>query len=150
MIKEGEKAPDFSLEDHAGNKVSLHDFKGKKVVLYFYPKDNTPGCTKEACSFRDVYDSILEKGAVVLGVSADSVKSHNNFKKKYTLPFYLLSDPEKKVIQAYNAWGDKKMYGKIYKGIIRSTIIIGQDGIIQKIFPEVTPKQHGQEVLENL
>ena len=150
MIKEGEKAPDFNLEDDQGKKVSLGGFRGKKVVLYFYPKDNTPGCTKEACSLRDMNDAILEKGAVVIGISADSVKSHSNFKKKYSLPFYLLSDPDKKVIQAYGVLGDKKMYGKIYKGIIRSTFIIGEDGVIQKVFPKVTPREHGKEVLEYL
>ena len=150
MIKEGEKAPDFNLEDDQGKKVSLGGFRGKKVILYFYPKDNTPGCTKEACSLRDMNDAILEKGAVVIGISADSVKSHSNFKKKYSLPFYLLSDPDKKVIQAYGVLGDKKMYGKIYKGIIRSTFIIGEDGVIQKVFPKVTPREHGKEVLEYL
>jgi thioredoxin-dependent peroxiredoxin len=150
MLKEGEKAPDFHLEDDKGNTIRLSDFAGKKVVIYFYPKDNTPGCTKEACSFRDVYDEILEKGAVVIGISADSVKSHGNFRNKYSLPFYLLSDPGKEVIQAYGAWGEKKMYGKTYMGIIRSTFILGEDGKVIKVFPKVTPKEHGKEVLENL
>jgi peroxiredoxin Q/BCP len=147
MVKEGDKAPDFSLEDDSGNRVSLSDFSGKKVVLYFYPKDNTPGCTKEACSFRDEYDAILEKGAVVIGISADSATSHGNFKKKYSLPFYLLSDPGKQVMQAYGAWGEKKMYGKTYMGTLRSTFIIGETGIILKVFPKVTPDEHGKEVL---
>ena len=150
MVKEGDKAPAFSLDDDTGNKVSLSDFAGKKVVLYFYPKDNTPGCKKEACSFRDVYDEILEKGTVVIGISADSVKSHDKFKNKYSLPFYLLSDPDKQVMQAYGAWGEKKMYGKTFLGTIRSTFIIGEDGKIQKVFPKVTPKEHGKEVLEYL
>ncbi|MBN2532842.1 MAG: thioredoxin-dependent thiol peroxidase [Spirochaetales bacterium] len=150
MIKEGDNAPAFSLEDNDGKKVSLSDFAGKKIVLYFYPKDDTPGCTKEACSFRDEYDEILKKGAVVIGISADPVKSHSKFKSKYSLPFYLLSDPDKKVMQAYGAWGEKKMYGKTYMGTIRSTFIIGVNGKIQKVFPEVTPKEHGKEVLEYL
>lgn len=150
MVKEGDKAPAFSLDDDTGKKVSLSDFAGKKVVLYFYPKDNTPGCTKEACSFRDVYDEILEKGAVVIGISADSVKSHDKFKNKYSLPFYLLSDPDKQVMQAYGAWGEKKMYGKTFLGTMRSTFIIAEDGKIQKVFPKVTPKEHGKEVLEYL
>jgi peroxiredoxin Q/BCP len=138
------------VEDDQGNTLRLQDFAGKKIVLYFYPRDNTPGCTTEACSLRDVYDEILEKGGVVIGVSADSVKSHGNFKKKYNLPFYLLSDPDKKVIRAYGAWGEKKMYGKTSMGIIRSTFIIGPDGIIEKVFPKVTPKEHAAEVLESL
>ncbi|MBN2442913.1 MAG: thioredoxin-dependent thiol peroxidase [Spirochaetales bacterium] len=150
MLKQGDKAPDFSLPDDQGNTISLRDFLGKKVVLYFYPKDNTPGCTTEACSFRDVYDTILEKGAIVIGMSADSITSHTNFKKKYTLPFYLLSDPEKEIIKKYGAWGEKKMYGKTYEGIIRSTFIIGEDGKIIKVFPKVTPKDHGEAVLESL
>jgi len=147
MLKQGDKAPDFDLEDDQGNAVSMKDFAGKKVVLYFYPKDNTPGCTTEACSLRDVYDEILEKGGVVIGVSADSVKSHGNFKKKHDLPFYLLSDPDKTLIQAYGAWGEKKMYGKTYMGIVRSTFIIATDGTIEKVFPKVTPKEHAAEVL---
>jgi len=150
MLKQGDKAPEFTLQDDQGNQVSLRDFTGKKVVLYFYPRDNTPGCTKEACSLRDEYDAIMAKGAVVIGISGDSVKSHGNFKKKYSLPFYLLSDPDKKVIQSFGAWGGKKMYGKVYKGILRSTFIIGVDGIIEKVFPKVTPAEHGKEVLESL
>ena len=150
MIKEGTKAPDFVLEDEVGNSVTLSQFKGKKVVVYFYPKDDTPGCTKEACSFRDAYDEILAKGAVVIGISADSAKSHGNFKKKYGLPFYLVSDPERKAIEGFGAWGEKKMYGKSYMGIVRSTFIIGPDGTVEKVFPKVTPDGHAKEVLENL
>src|SRR4030042_2809183 len=120
MLKKGEKAPDFSLPDYSNNVLSLSQFKGKKVIVYFYPKDNTPGCTKEACSFRDDYSEILKKGAVVIGISADSVKSHQSFKSKYQLPFYLLSDTDKKVITQYNAYGEKNMYGKKVWGIIRS------------------------------
>ena len=150
MLKEGTKAPEFSLKNEEGQEIALKDFLGKQVVVYFYPKDNTPGCTTEACTIRDVYDDILDKGGVVIGISADSQKSHGNFKKKYDLPFYLLSDPEKEVIQAFGAWGEKKMYGKTYMGIIRSTFIIDPQGIIKKVFPKVSPKEHAREILENL
>jgi peroxiredoxin Q/BCP len=147
MLEEGTQAPDFTLPDENGTEVSLSQFRGKKVVIYFYPKDDTPGCTKEACNFRDNYDAILEKGAVVLGVSADSQKSHQKFKSKYELPFFLLSDPDKAMIQQYGAWGEKKMYGKTYEGVIRSTYVIDEDGKIAKVFPTVKPAEHGAEVL---
>ena len=147
MLAEGTQAPDFTLTDDQGNEVSLSDFAGKKVVIYFYPKDNTPGCTKEACSFRDNYEDILAKGAVVLGVSADSTKSHQNFKTKYELPFYLLSDPEQEMIKAYGAWGEKQMYGKTYEGILRSTVIVDEEGNVAKVFAKVKPAEHGTEVL---
>ncbi|MBN2737622.1 MAG: thioredoxin-dependent thiol peroxidase [Spirochaetales bacterium] len=150
MLKQGDKAPDFQLEDDRGEKLTLKQFKGKKVVIYFYPKDNTPGCTTEACGLRDVYDDILAKGAVVVGVSADSVKSHGNFKSKYELPFYLLSDPEKNMIKAYGAWGEKKMYGKSYEGILRSTFIVDEKGMVIKVFPKVSPKNHPEEILAAL
>jgi peroxiredoxin Q/BCP len=150
MLQEGSQAPDFTLPDENGSEVSLSQFRGKKVVLYFYPKDNTPGCTKEACSFRDNYDAILDKGAVVIGVSADSAKSHQNFKSKYELPFYLLSDPEKGTIQQYEAWGEKKMYGKSYEGVIRSTYVIDEEGRIARVFPKVKPAEHASEVLSVL
>lgn len=147
MLEEGTQAPEFTLPDENGNEVSLSQFRGKKVVIYFYPKDDTPGCTKEACNFRDSYDAILEKDAVVLGVSADSQKSHQKFKSKYELPFYLLSDPDKTMIQQYGAWGEKQMYGKTYEGVIRSTYVIDEDGKIAKVFPKVKPAEHGAEVL---
>jgi peroxiredoxin Q/BCP len=150
MVKEGLKAPAFRLNEDNGNMVALSDFAGEKVVLYFYPKDDTPGCAKEACSFRDAYDDILEKGAVVIGISADSVQSHVKFKKKYGLPFHLLSDPDKEVIRKYGAWGEKKMYGKTYEGIIRSTVVIDENGVIVKVFPKVTPNEHAKEVIEYL
>ncbi|MGC9311810.1 MAG: thioredoxin-dependent thiol peroxidase [Sediminispirochaetaceae bacterium] len=150
MLAEGTKAPDFSLPDEEGTEVSLSSFRGKKVVLYFYPKDNTPGCTKEACSFRDVYDEILSLGAVVIGMSADSRKSHTSFKNKFDLPFYLLSDPDKKVLELYEAIGEKKMYGKTYQGILRSTYIIDEEGTIIKAYPKVKPDDHAAEVLEAL
>ncbi|MBN2883098.1 MAG: thioredoxin-dependent thiol peroxidase, partial [Clostridia bacterium] len=126
MIAKGKKAIDFKLKNHEGKTVGLEEFKGKKVVLYFYPKDNTSGCTIEAEGFRDVYDEILAKGAVVLGVSPDAQKSHEDFREKFNLPFHLLSDEDHSVAEAYGAWGEKKMYGKAYMGILRSTFIIDE------------------------
>lgn len=150
MLEVGEKAPDFVLKNEQSNEIALSDFKGKKVVLYFYPKDNTAGCTKEACSFKDVYDDILEVGAVVIGISKDNAISHEKFKNKHQLPFYLLSDPDNSVIESYGAWQEKKMYGKTYMGIVRSTFIIDENGIIIKVYPKVKPDQHGEEVLKAL
>lgn len=150
MLKEGDMAADFLLMDSDGNDISLSQFKGKKVVVFFYPRDNTPGCTKEACSFRDVYDLILAEGAVVLGISKDSVDSHKKFRDRYGLPFYLLSDVEHKVAEAYGAWGEKKLYGKNYMGMIRSTFIIDEQGRIIKVFPKVKTEKHGQEVLNEI
>lgn len=150
MLKVGDKAPDFTLENAEGEKVSLGDFQGKTVVVYFYPKDNTPGCTKEACGFRDIYHEILARGAVVIGISADSVKSHANFKTKFDLPFHLLSDPDQSVIKAFGAWGVKRMYGKEYEGLIRCTFVVGGDGGIIKVFPKVKTAEHAAEVLELL
>jgi len=151
MLKSGDKAPDFTLEASTGEQVSLSSFAGQKnVVLYFYPKDNTSGCTKEACEFRDNIESIQAKDTVVLGVSPDSIKSHNNFIGKHELNFTLLSDPEKAVAQAYHAWGEKKMYGKTYMGIIRSTFIIDRNGIIQEAFYKVKVAGHVEAVMESL
>jgi Peroxiredoxin len=150
MLKQGDKAIDFTLLGSEEKEVSLNDFRGKKVVLYFYPKDDTPGCTKEACGFRDVYDYILAEGAVVIGISPDNTASHMKFKNKYNLPFYILSDPDHKVSESYGAWGEKKLYGKTYMGIIRSTFIIDENGSIIKVFPKVTPEGHGDEVLDAL
>lgn len=150
MLKVGTKAPDFTVEDDQGQKVSLKDFKGKKVVLYFYPKDNTPGCTTESCNFRDEYSKIKKAGAVILGVSKDSVASHQKFKEKYNLPFPLLSDPDLTILEPYGAWGDKKMYGKTYKGIIRSTYVIDEKGKIAAVFPKVNVKTHADEILKVL
>jgi peroxiredoxin Q/BCP len=147
MLKEGIIAPDFLLIDDSGKEISLHQFFGKKIVLYFYPQDNTPGCTVEACAFRDVYDDILAKGAVVIGISADSGQSHSHFKKKYSLPFYLAADPEKKVINAFGVWAEKMIMGKPGTGIVRSTFIIDENGMIMKVFPKVSPKEHAGEVL---
>ena len=150
MLEEGTTAPDFTLMSDAGTEVSLSDYRGQKVVLYFYPKDDTPGCTTEACSFRDDHSDIVAVGAAVLGVSPDNLKSHDKFKSKYNLPFALLSDPDHQVAEKYGAWGEKKMYGKTYEGILRSTFIVDEEGKIAKVFPKVTPKDHSQEVLEFL
>ena len=151
MLKAGDKAPDFTLQSDKGEEVSLSQFHGDKdVVLYFYPKDNTSGCTKEACSFRDNLPQIETRDAVVLGVSPDSVKSHQGFIKKQNLNFTLLSDPDHSVAEAYGAWGEKSMYGKKYMGILRSTFIIGKDGKIKKVFAKVKPEGHALEVLESL
>ncbi len=147
MLETGTLAPDFTLESDGDGSVSLSDFRGKKVVLYFYPKDDTPGCTTEACNFRDDYSALTSAGAVVLGVSPDSIKSHRNFKNKYELPFLLLSDPDHKVADTYGAWGPKKMMGKSYEGIIRSTYVIDETGKIMRVFPKVDVKQHSQEIL---
>jgi peroxiredoxin Q/BCP len=147
MLEKGTIAPDFTLEASGGGSVSLSDYRGKTVVLYFYPKDDTPGCTTEACNFRDDYSDIIAAGAVVLGVSPDTVKSHDKFTLKYELPFALLSDPEHEVAEVYGAWGEKKMYGRSYMGIMRSTYIIDENGVIVKVFPKVSPKNHSEQVL---
>ena len=147
MLNLLEKAIDFTLKDQDGKDISLHDFMGKKVVLYFYPKDDTPGCTVEACAFRDVYDEILDLGAVVLGVSADDQASHTKFRNKFDLPFHLLADTEKKVCIAYGAWGEKNMYGRKYFGINRMTYIIDEKGIVSHVWKKVTPKNHAEEIL---
>ena len=150
MVNVGDAAPDFTLESNDCKKVSLGDFKGKKVVLYFYPKDNTSGCTKEACSFRDHIEPIYAQNTVVLGISKDSIKSHQNFINKYELNFPLLSDPEGKICEAYGAWGEKKMYGKTYMGIIRKTFIIDEDQKIKYVFEKVKPEGHAEEVLKQI
>jgi len=150
MLKEGDKAPAFTLNDHDGNPVSLSDFAGKKVVVYFYPKDDTPGCTKEACSFRDNYDAILAKGAVVIGISPDGEASHTKFRNKFNLPFHLVADPDRIAIGGFGAWGEKKMYGKSYEGVLRSTFVVGEDGTIIRAWPKVKPEDHALEVLEVL
>jgi len=150
MLKEGSKAPSFELMSDEGKKVSLKDFAGKKVVLYFYPKDDTPGCTKEACSFSENDKRLQKAGAIVIGISADSVASHQKFKGKYKLGFPLLSDPDKEVIQKYGVWKEKSMYGKKYMGIERTTFIIDEQGKIAHIFPKVKVEGHTEEVLKNL
>ena len=150
MLQEGKKAPAFTLESSEGDKVSLDDFKGKTVVVYFYPKDDTPGCTREAQGFRDAAAALKKKKAVVLGVSRDSVKSHCSFRDKYDLNFPLLSDPDGKVLRAYGAWGEKNMYGKKTEGVIRTTVVIGPDGKVTKVFPRVKVDGHVEKVLESI
>jgi len=150
MVQVGKKAPDFSLLDQDGKKVSLKNFKGKKVVLYFYPKDNTSGCTKEACNFRDEFPKFKKSDSVILGVSPDSVSSHKKFADKYKLPFTLLSDEDKKVLEKYEVWKEKSMYGRKYMGVERTTFIIDENGKIKKIFNKVKVDGHNKEVMEAL
>ena len=150
MLKAGDPAPDFEAVLDNGDKVSLSQFKGKNVVLYFYPKDNTPGCTREACDFRDNISSLEDKNTVVLGVSPDSVKSHQKFKDKFDLPFPLISDEAKDVAQAFGVWREKKMYGKTRMGIVRSTFIIGPDGLIAKAYDSVKVAGHVEDVIASL
>jgi peroxiredoxin Q/BCP len=150
MLAPGNKAPAFSLPSDEGGTVSLKDLKGKKVVLYFYPKDDTSGCTTEACELRDSWARVKRAGAVVLGVSPDGIASHQKFRKKYKLPFALLADEDHEVAERYGAWGEKSMYGRKYFGILRSTFIIDETGRIAKVFPKVKPKGHAAEVLAAL
>jgi peroxiredoxin Q/BCP len=149
-LKEGDRAPDFTAPISGGKTVKLSDFRGKNVVLYFYPKDDTPGCTTEACSFRDNTTELTKRGVVVLGVSTDSVKSHDKFVEKFKLPFPLISDESKQVVEAYNAWGEKSFMGRKYMGTHRITYLIGPDGKIKKIWPKVKPSEHVAEILEAL
>jgi thioredoxin-dependent peroxiredoxin len=150
-LKEGDVAPKFSVATSGGGgKISLADYKGQNVILYFYPKDDTPGCTKEACAFRDHFAEFKKKGAVVLGVSPDSVKSHDKFVDKFKLPFTLLSDEDKKIVEAYGVWGEKTFMGRKYQGVYRVTFLIGPDGRIKKIWPAVKPDEHAEEVLAEL
>jgi peroxiredoxin Q/BCP len=149
-LSEGMKAPDFSGKDQSGNAISLKDLQGRKVILYFYPKDNTPGCTTESCNLRDNYRELIKKGFEVIGVSADSEKSHQNFIDKYNLPFNLISDSGKEILKAYGAWGLKKLYGKEYEGILRKTFIIDEQGVILKIINKVDTKNHTNQILDAL
>ncbi|RMH05666.1 MAG: thioredoxin-dependent thiol peroxidase [Nitrospirae bacterium] len=150
QLKVGQKAPTFSLPNQDGKTVRLSDYKGQKVVLYFYPKDDTPGCTKEACAFRDGLEEIQNSGAVVLGVSVDSVESHKKFAQKYGLNFPLLSDEDKRVVQAYGVWKERSLYGRKFMGVERTTFIIDREGKIQEIFPKVKVDNHLEEVLSEL
>ncbi len=150
IVNEGDLAPDFCLLDKDGREVCLSDYRGKRVVIYFYPKDNTPGCTRQACAFASAYDGFRERGVQVIGISRDSVASHTKFAEKYNLPFILLSDPTLEVIKAYGAWGEKKMYGRITEGVKRATFIIGEDGVILKAMYGVKPDTNAGEVLEAL
>lgn len=150
ILKEGDKAPMFKGIDQKGEEINLDQYKGKKLVLYFYPKDNTPGCTSEACNLRDNYSDFLNKGMDVIGVSPDDEISHQKFIDKHDLPFRLISDPEKKILNQYNAWGEKKMYGKTYEGVLRKTYIIAEDQTIEKIFEKVKTKDHTNQIFTTL
>ena len=150
MLETGMKAPDFSLPDKDGNTVSLSDFLGKKVVLYFYPKDNTPGCTRQACAFAASYEQFKTQDIVVIGISKDSAASHLKFAQKYDLPFILLSDPELQTIQAYGVWQEKKLYGKVSMGVVRTTYIIDEQGNIEKVMPKVKPDTNAADILTYL
>lgn len=150
MLKEGDRVPAFELNDQDGKTVKGSDYDGKPFVVYFYPKDNTPGCTKEACSFRDAFAEYKRRGVAVIGVSADSAASHRKFADKFQLSFTLLSDPDRTLIKAFGAWGEKKLYGKVYEGIIRSTFVVGADGLVKKVFPKVSPEGHAEEILAAL
>lgn len=150
MLKQNDSAPEFSLEDQDGKITRLSDFSGQPLVLYFYPKDDTPGCTTEACNFRDDYSEFVDKGVQIIGISPDSVKSHQKFQSKYELPFNLLSDPDHKVAEQYGAWGLKKMYGREFEGILRTTFLIDKNGKVAKVFEGVKPAEHSKEVLEEV
>ena len=150
MLKIGDAAPDFALPDANGNVVSLKDFRGKKVVLYFYPKDNTPGCTRQACAFAENYESFKSRDIAVIGISKDSVASHRKFADKYNLPFILLADPELAAIQAYGVWQEKKLYGKVSMGVVRTTFIIDGNGMIAQVMPKVKPDTNASEILTQL
>lgn len=150
MLSVGIKAPEFSLPDHTGKIFSLSDYKGRKVILYFYPADMSPGCTNQACGFRDLYPQIREKGATVLGINADSMESHKKFVEEHGLPFILLSDPGKEILQAYDVWKERSMFGKPVMGIERTTYLIDEDGIIAKAFGKVKPKDNAKQMLREL
>ena len=150
MLATGMKAPDFDLSDKDGNTVRLSDFQGKKVVLYFYPKDNTPGCTRQACAFAASYEQFKAQDVTVIGISKDSVASHLKFAQKYDLPFILLSDPQLQAIQSYGVWQEKKLYGKVSMGVVRTTFIIDEQGIIEKVMPKVKPDTNAADILAYL
>ncbi len=150
MLDAGLKAPNFTLQDKDGNQVSLTDFAGQKVVVYFYPRDNTPGCTRQACAFASAYNVFKQHNIAVIGISKDSITSHQKFAAKHNLPFILLSDPELTAIQAYDVWKEKKMYGKVSMGVVRSTYIIDENGVIEKVMPKVKPDTNAEEVLKYL
>lgn len=148
-LKVGDQAPAIDALDENGKRITLEDFKGKRLVLYFYPKDNTPGCTAEACDLRDNYKRFLDEGYEIVGVSADSQASHLKFMQKHELPFRLISDVDRKVMKAYNSWGEKKLYGRVYMGVLRKTFIIGPDGRVEKIISKVKTKEHSKQIFED-
>ena len=150
MLEVGMKAPDFTLQDRSGREISLSDFLGGRVVLYFYPKDNTPGCTRQACAFAGLYGEFQKRGVTVIGISRDSVASHQKFAEKYGLPFVLLSDPELQAISAYGVWQEKKMCGKVSMGLVRTTFVIGEDGTVERVMPKVKPDTNAAEILATL
>jgi peroxiredoxin Q/BCP len=150
QLKEGDRAPAFEGRNQDGKTIRLSDLKGKKVVLYFYPKDNTPGCTAEACNLRDNYTELAEKGFEVIGISPDSETSHIKFRGKYRLPYNLISDTEKKILKEYGAWGKKNLYGRLFDGVLRTTYIINEEGVIEKVFTKVNTKDHARQIFEGL
>lgn len=150
LLQPGQVAPNFTRSDQNGNSVSLSDYAGKKRIVYFYPRDNTPGCSRQACAFAAAYDAYREHGVVVIGISKDTVSSHGRFAEKYALPFLLLSDPEHAVIQAFGAWQEKKLYGKVSMGTVRCTFFIDEQGVIQKVWPKAKPDTNAQEILSYL
>lgn len=147
QLKAGDKAPEFSITTESGENISLNDYKGKKLVLYFYPKDNTPGCTAEACNLRDNYELLLKQGYEILGVSPDSEKSHKKFIEKHELPFKLIPDIEKEILQAYGVWAEKKMFGKTYMGVVRTTFVIDEVGVIEEVIKKVKTKDHANQIV---
>ena len=150
MLEVGQKAPSFTLSDVNGKSISLSDFLGKKVVVYFYPKDNTPGCTRQACAFAESYEAFKTKNIEVIGISRDGIESHRKFAEKYGLPFVLLADPELEAIKAYGVWQEKKLYGKVSFGVVRTTFIIDENGVIERVMPKVKPDTNAQEILDSL
>lgn len=150
MLQIGEKAPDFTLKDKDGNAITLSEFSGKKVVVYFYPKDNTPGCARQACAFRDSYEGFRKEGIVVIGISKDSVTSHQKFAENYELPFLLLADPDRVAIEGFGVWQEKKQYGKISFGVVRSTFILDEQGVVIKVFPKANPDTNATDILNFL
>ena len=150
MLKEGDKAPEFQASDEAGNPISIGRFKGQKIILFFYPKDDTPGCTAENCNLRDNYAALQAKGFAVVGVSPDSAKKHQGFKSKYELPFPLIPDTDQQILKLYGAWGEKQMYGRSYEGVLRTTFVINEEGFIEKVFDKVDTKNHTTQILKAL